>query len=333
MEWNQGFSATYYATTVEPQSWRDSGRFEILGGSINRSDDSLYQSADVTCTEWDTNKEQWIRIYLEAKQNSGGERHALFTGLATSPKKDVDGTLSEYPLQCYSVVKPAEDVLLERGWYAPTNVPGTTIIANLLSVCPCPIEIEEQSPNLQEPIVAEDGESNLSMAQKVLAAIGWRMRITGNGTVQILQQPEQPVVMFDTNYSDVIEPEVEVENDWFNCPNVFRAISDDLSGIARDDDPNSILSTVSRGREVWMEETGCDYNDGETIQEYAERRLQEEQNHYVKVSYNRRYHPDVMPTDLVRLHYPNIAGVFTVNSQTIELGYGAATNEEVSNAE
>lgn len=333
MEWDKGFSATYYATIVDPQSWRDISRFEITEGAIKREDDGLYQSADITCTEWDTTKEQWIRIYLEAKQDGSGERHALFTGLATSPESNVNGTLTEFPLECYSVLKPAEDILLQRGWYAPSGVPGTQIIAKMLEACPCPVVINEESPNLQDAIIAEDGESNLSMCHKVLTAIDWRLRILGDGTIQVMPQSDEPVTMFDPNSADVVEPQIELTNDWFDCPNVFRAVSDDLFGVARDDDPDSPLSTVNRGREVWMEETDCDYNEGETIGDYAVRRLKEEQNYYLKVSYNRRYNPDVLPTDLIRLHYPQISGVFRVNSQDISLGYGATTSEEVSNGE
>lgn len=333
MEWKQGFTATYYATIVDPQSWRDISRFEIIDGQVTRDDDSLMQSADVTCTNYDPSKEQWIRIYLEARQGNSGERHALFTGLATSPERDINGTLSTYPLQCYSVLKPAEDILLQRGWYAPVDIPGTRMIEELLSVCPAPIEYEDGAPSLTEAIIAEDGESNLSMAQKIVEAIGWRIRITGEGVIQILPKATEPKAMFDTVQNDVIRPEINVTEDWFECPNVFRAVSDELSGIARDDDPDSPLSTVSRGREVWMEETDCDFADDETIADYALRRLIEEQSYYKTASYSRRFYPDIYPTDLIRLHYPaqNIDGVYRVNSQDITFNYGAETSEEVSN--
>ena len=48
--------------------------------------------------------------------------------------------------------------------------------------------------------------------------------------------------------------------------------------------------------------------------------------------YDRRYMPGIVPGDLVRLHYPEqkLDGVFNVESQSIELGYGAKTSEQVS---
>ena len=81
-----------------------------------------------------------------------------------------------------------------------------------------------------------------------------------------------------------------------------------------------------------MEETNCDMNTGESIEEYARRRLKEEQERATKISYNRRFHPDVNVGDLVRLSYPaqGLQGVYRVTEQTIEIEYGARTAEEVS---
>ena len=331
MNWNKGFSATYYMMIVDPRSWRDIERVGILEGTINRENDS--QSADITCTEYDTSKEMWVRVYLEALQGASGERHALFTGLATSPERDISGARSKYQIQCYSVLRPAKDVLLQRGWYAPSKISSSQIIEQLLEVCPCPIESADNAPALREAIIAEDGETNLSMVQKILTAIGWRMRILGDGTVQLLPDATEPQTIFDTIKNDVLQVDINVANDWFECPNVFRAVSDELTAIARDDSETSFFSTVNRGREVWAEESDCAFADGETIADYAMRRLKEEQSRYMSVSYDRRYHPDVYPTDLVRLHYPaqGIDGIFKVISQSIDLEYGATTCEEVSN--
>lgn len=331
MDWRYGYSAIYYATYVDPVSWRDIERLEIIEGSINRENSSLMESADIKCRIYDTSQERWMRIYLEAKQNGSGERVALFTGLATSPGVDINGTIKEYPLQLYSVLKPAEDILLERGWYAPTGIAGSRLVKQLLSVCPCPIIEKDRSPSLSQNIIAEDGETNLTMAEKILAAIGWRLRISGDGTVTICPKARDISQTFSVLINDSIEPKMELKQDWFSCPNVFRAVNDTESGVARDDNPKSPLSTVTRGREVWAEETSCDFNVGETIGEYASRRLKEEQSYYMTVSYDRRYDPDVLIGDQIRLHYPEqgIDGIFRVTSQSIELGYGARTSEEV----
>lgn len=332
MDWTKGFSATYQMSIVDPVTWRDIDEIQIKGGEISRTESELMESADVDCVAYDNSVERYIRIWLNTRQEGGGSSHtALFTGLATSPDDDIDGVLITNRAQCYSVLKPARDVYLDRGWFAPANVSGSDIVKDLLSVIPAPVRVEGEAPNLAQYIVAEEGEKRLSMAWKVLNAINWRLRIEGDGTVVICQKADSISAMFDTMDFDVIEPAMTVNFDWFSCPNVFRAISGDSYAIARDDDENSIMSTVRRGREVWDEESDCALNAGETLQQYAERRLKEEQSVSMKVSYDRRFNPDVLVGDLVGIKLPaqKINGTFIVESHTIELGGGARTSENV----
>ena len=66
MNWNKGFSAEYYACFVDPITWENLERFEILSGSIKRTDSGLRHSADIDCTDYNQSLERWIRIYLDA---------------------------------------------------------------------------------------------------------------------------------------------------------------------------------------------------------------------------------------------------------------------------
>ena len=330
MDWSKGFSASCYMSVVDPDSWRDIQRMELTGGRVSKMSTGLRQSADVTCTEFDVGKEIWIRIYMTVSQGRDSVNVPLFTGLATSSDTDVNGTRKEYPVQCYSVLKPAQDTLLLRGWYAPVETVANTLFRMLLGVCPAPLVIDAGCPSLTAAIIAGKGETNLSMVDRILTAINWRMVLEGDGTIHICPKASKVSMTFDALEYDVIEPEVTLARDWFDCPNIFRAVQDDLTAIARDDDPDSFLSTVRRGREVWKEEDGCDFAEGETIGEYAIRRLREEQQVALVVSYSRRFHPDVKIGDIIRLAYPGsgLEGAFTVNTQSMELGK-TSIDEEV----
>ena len=335
MDYSKGFSSTCYAAVVDPATWRDIGRIELTGGTVKRSTAELAESADIDCVAYDQTAERWIRIYMDTRQAGEGEHVALFTGLATSPDKDISGRLVTNSVQCYSVLKPAQDILLPLGWYAPAGYNGAELARTLLQVTPAPVEIEGISPALSNTIIAEEKETNLSMALAVLEAIIWRLRSTGDGTIQLLPMATEAEVGFDQSDYDCIETELEVSYDWFKCPNVFRAISDDLTAEVRDDDPDSPLSTVSRGREIWAQETNCDLNDNEGIGEYAHRRLKELQRVTESISYDRRLHPDLRVGDLVRIHYPvqRIDGIYRVDSQSIKLEANGKTSEEVSGYE
>ena len=330
MNWSTGFSARYYMELVDAATWRDIERYEITGGSIARSAGDLMEAADLDMTDIPGSGDVWVRVYLDARQGNSGDREALFTGLLSAPTASWDGVRRSYKTECYSVLKPPADVLLSRGWYAPAGTVGATLAAELLAVGAAPVSCDNGSPRLTTAIVAENGETYLSMAHKILQAIDWRIRISGSGEISVCRKAESPSATFDVLENDIIELAVTDNMDWFNCPNVFRAISGDLMAIARDDDPNSPLSTVSRGREIWMEDVNCILSDNESIAGYALRRLTEEQSPVRTVNYSRRYQPDVYIGDIVTLNHPaqNISGEFRITSQKIELGYGARTSEE-----
>ena len=329
IDWSKGFSASYYMTIVDPASWRDLERVEITGGTISRTGSGLRQSADVECTDFDPEREQWVRVYLDVAQAGDVAHVALFTGLSSVPERAINGNRTRYPLTCYSVLKPAEDVLLQRGWFAPSGVNGAELVADLLSVTPAPVTVEVNAPSLAQSIIAENGENRLTMTNKILAAINWRLRIEGDGSITICPQASELSGTFGLD-NDVIEPKLTRRADWFSCPNVFRAISGSMTAVVRDDSEDSFLSTVSRGREIWMEEK-CDLNSGESLEQYAQRRLQEEQAVAYSVQYARRFDPKILVGDLVRLHYPaqNLMNTYVVTRQSIDLSYGARTSEEV----
>ena len=334
MNWDQGFTAAYHACLVDPVTWADIEPFDIGGGTINRTSTGLRQSADIECIDYSHGTDKWIRLWMDVRQNGSADHIALFTGLTSSPEKQIDGALSEMTVQCYSVLKPAKDVLLPRGWFAAKGYIGAEIAGQLLSVGPAPVVVEPESPRLSEYIVAENGETNLSMAEKILDAIGWRLRILGDGTIIICPKANEESAEFSALRHDQIEPKVKVKEDWFDCPNVFRAVSDEESYTAYDNDPESTLSVESRGREVWKEETSVNLNDGESLASYAKRRLRELQAISTEISYSRSYNPDVLVTDRIRLHYPaqDLSGIFVVMSQSISLDACATTAEEVSAA-
>ena len=175
--------------------------------------------------------------------------------------------------------------------------------------------------------MAESGETYLSMAHKVAEAIGWQIRIDGRGTIHVEPFPSEVAMRFDTDF-DVIQPGIKDTQDWYSCPNVLRVTYESFAAIARDDDPESPLSTVSRGREIWAEEA-AQLSSSAPLAEYTQKRLKELQKPARKLEYTRRFMPNLRPGDLVGMNYPeiDIEGDFRIGSQTLTLGYGCETQE------
>lgn len=333
MDWTKGFTARYYVSIVDKDTWRDIKRLEITGGTIKRSLSELRQSADIDVVNYKEEGEPIIRVWLDAKQRNDSSHTPLFTGLATSPGRNINGRLITQTLQCYSVLKPAADILLPRGWYAPANIDAILQIEKLLKVTNAPVEISGDTSKavLKNTIVAEQNETNLSMIELLLKAVNWRMAIDGYGRIILEPYPSSYSIILDSREVDIVEPQITDNYDWFTCPNVLRIVYDNDSVIYKDEDENSKFSIQNRGREIWAEESSCNLNENETLAEYAKRRLGELQKVGRTINYDRRFLPDLNISDIVRLNYPaqNIVGNFVITDQNISLSYGAKVSEEV----
>ena len=332
IDYNNGISATYYATRVDPKTWADAGEISIISGTVTKNATSdMIVSADLTVNE-DMGPEEWLRVYMIAEQNGEKDRTPIFTGIVSSPSRNINGNSETRKLDCYSVLKIAADILLPLGWFAPARTKGGELIKILLSDLPCPVELDEGSPNIISSFVAGDSDSKLSVAQEIAAAINWQIKVNGDGSVRICPKPLHISGTFDNIENDIIETSVTDSRDIFSVPNVLRVSLQGSAATARDDDPDSVYSTVNRGREIWAQET-AKLAAGESLGEYATRRLKELQNPSRKLNYTRRFQPDVDVNDLVSIVYPkqNIGDVFRVKSQTISLTHGAKVKEEAVN--
>ncbi len=331
INWSRGMTTKYYGAMVNPETWKDEYTFDIISGSIKYSKDGLRESADIECRNFDPNNECWIRIYMDARQGEESELIPLFTGLASVPDITYEGRIDTEKIKCYSVLGPADQVLLPLGWNVLAGANGGETIRDLLmNVIPAQVIIDGVSPGLTKNIISENGETHLTMVEKILDAINWRMKIDGDGTIILCPQATDISGTFDYAVNDVVGMSLSIKKDWYAVPNVFRAVAEGMMAIARDEDPNSRFSIPNRGREIWMEETNIVLNENEKIGEYADRRLKEEQNLYLTINYNRRFDPNVKISDLVRIRYPEqgINGIFEITSQSLNLSYAGEVSEE-----
>lgn len=329
MDYSKGMTRSYYAMTVDPETWADLDRIEIVSGSINRTDTDLRQNATITVREYDNTLERWIRIYMDAKQGQEVAHVPLFTGIATSPQSDFQDGVDTITLQCYSVLKAAADDPLMAGFYISTTGTGTDHIRELLELTPAPTVVRQASDRLTDEIIAEANESRVTLTDKILKVTDRKLQIDGDGTIYVVAPTEEPAAIFSPEY-DVMETSFTKGRDWFSCPNFLRVTSGNLTAVARDDDPNSELSTVARGRTIGApEETGVTLENGESVGQYAKRRLKELQQRTETLQYTRRFIPGVNIGDTVRMSYADPQGDYKVTSQTITLDATGSTSESV----
>ena len=147
----------------------------------------------------------------------------------------------------------------------------------------------------------------------------------------------QPVWTYTDDNSSILYPDLTMDHDLYGIPNVVEVIYSDGSNnyFSRviNDDPNSPISTINRGREILYRETNPDMIGDPTenrIQEYAEQLLRNLSTLEYTISYSHGYCP-VRIGDCVRLNYSR-AGLTNVKakviSQSIECTSGCPVTEK-----
>ena len=150
----------------------------------------------------------------------------------------------------------------------------------------------------------------------------------------------RPVWTFDDGNSSILMPEIDNDSDLYDVPNVVEVIYSTDNQIYRseviNDDPNSITSTVSRGRIVKHRDTSPSLaqdmtgdNAQEYLNAYAEKLLRDLSNIEHTLTYSHGYCP-VRVGDCVLLNYEK-AGIRNVRAkvtgQQIDCTTGCTVSE------
>ena len=147
----------------------------------------------------------------------------------------------------------------------------------------------------------------------------------------------QPVWTYTDDNSSILYPEISIEHDLYGIPNVVEVIysngSDQYYHKVVNDDENSPISTVNRGREITHRVTDPDIIGDPTeeqVKDYAEKLLDELSSLEYTISYTHGYCP-VRVGDCVRLDYERaeLKGVKAkVISQSIQCEPGCPVTEK-----
>lgn len=152
-----------------------------------------------------------------------------------------------------------------------------------------------------------------------------------------------PVWTYTDDNSSILYPELNMDHDIYGIPNVVEVIYTDLTKENKEncyivsrvvnDDPNSPVSTVSRGREIVQRIINPDIHGKPTqkiVDQYAEDLLSALSSIEYTVSYTHGYCP-VRVGDCVRLNYTR-AGLKNIKakviSQTINCETGCSVSEK-----
>jgi hypothetical protein len=271
--------------------------------------------------------ECYIRKYLITVQNGITEKHPLDVVLVQTPSTSFNGKIRNVSMDAYTPLLELKEKQPPIGFFIPKGENIMDVAYRLIREnARAPIIPTKCDITLSYDFVADTDETWLSFISALIANAKYELNLDNMG--RILFSPKQdtaslqPVWTYDDDNSSILAPEITIDHDLYDVPNVIEVIySNGLAPLyARvvNDDPNSPISTVSRGREITRRITDPSIVGNATpeqIEEYAEQFLREISTLEYTISYTHGYCP-VRVGDCVRLNYSR-AGLSGIKAKVI----------------
>ena len=332
IDYGKGYSATWSLFKVDTATWAGSDEVTgLLSASVERDRDSdLLESGSAQFDSQVTEGEFYGRLEMLAEQDGEIERHPVATFLFSPGDSTAsrNGVVTEYTGR--SVLAPAVDRVLLTGTYVPAGSDGAAYAASLIAKCtPAPVSVEGGF-TVSENFVFAQGTTHLEAARQLLDGANWRIRITGGGAVSIGPKPAEPSLVLDSANASLLGTEVGINGSMEEIPNRYIAVDGDSKAVAVDDSRDNPTSLSRRGRYVDVYDESPQLCNGESLQLYAHRKLQEAIESIESRSYTREWWPDVTCNDLVvgSLGTVGLDCTMRVKTQSVQIGRGAVVTEE-----
>lgn len=326
-DWLSSMQQTFEYYIVDPGTWKDTKRLDtVIRSTINRdSDTETLGSATIDITG--SLDECYVRIYLITIQNGIREKHPLGTFLVQTPSTSFDGKIQTVSLDAYT------PLLEMKGNQPPLGyslLKGENIMTKAYQLTRenlrAPVIEPKCSTTLFYDFVAETDDTWCTFVTDLIANAKYEFALDEMGRVLYAPKQDtaslQPVWTYDDSNSSILYPEITMNRDLYGIPNVVEVIysngSDSYYAKVVNDDENSPISTVSRGREILHRVTNPDLIGDPTekqVKEYAEQLLRSLSSLEYTISYKHGYCP-VRLGDCVRLNYER-AGITDVKAKVI----------------
>lgn len=326
-DWSKSMQQTYEYYIVDPNTWKDEKQISnITSSKINwDSEAETLGSATIDITE--SLGECYIRIYLVTIQNGVKERHPLATVLVQTPSYSFDGKVETTSMDAYMPLIELKENMPPIGYslLRGDNIMEKAYILTKENVR-APVVEPSCVKSLYNNFVSDPSDTWIAFLTDLISNAEYTYGIDEMGRVLFLQDQDaaslQPVWTYTDDNSSILYPEIDIDRDLYGIPNVVEVVysnnNDNYYAKVVNNDPNSTISTVNRGREIVYRVTDPDLAGdptGAQIQEYAEKVLRAMSTLEYTVSYKHGYCP-VRLGDCVRLNYEK-AGLTNIKAKVI----------------
>lgn len=341
IDWTKSMSQTFEFYVVDPLTWKDTTPLtHIKTCSINRDEEvETLGSATIDTTE--ILDECYVRVYLVVIQNGVTEKVALGTFLVQTPSISNDGKNDSISMDAYTPLIELKEGLPPIGY---SILKDTNIMETAFNICRehmrAPVVKANSTKTLYSDFVANINDTWTTFVRDLIANANHKFDLDETGRILFAPIQDiaslQPRWIYTDDNSSILYPDITNERDLYGIPNVVEVVySGDhgyiFSRIVNNDE-NSPISTVNRGREIVYRDTNPNLV-GEPTQEmlddYATQLLRNLSCLEHKITYTHGYCP-VRVGDCVLLNYEkaNLRNVKAkVISQNIRCTTGCPVQE------
>ena len=341
-DWLSSMQQTFEYYIVDPKTWKDIELIDTVKSSTIQRDAEAETLGSATIDMTESVGESYIRIYLITIQNGLRERHPLGTFLVQTPSLSFNGRLQNISVDAYTPLIELKESPPPLGYSILKNSNVMDFAYRLARErARAPVVKTECNTQLGMNFTASTDDTWLTFLSDLIANAKYNFALDEMGRILLSPYQDtaslQPVWTYNDDNSSILYPEISVDRDLYGIPNVVEVIHSNGAGYyfvrAVNDDPNSVTSTVSRGREIIHRVNNPDLVGKPTesqVKDYANQLLRELSVLEYTVTYTHGYCP-VRLGDCVRLNYAR-AGITNIKakviSQTIKCEPGCPVTEK-----
>lgn len=326
--WSASMQRTYEYYIVDPGTWKNKQLLRtVINSSVSRdSESSTLGSATIDVTE--STGECYIRIYMVTTQNGLKERHCLGTFLVQTPSSSFNGKLRNISMDAYTPLLELNENQPPLGYYIAKGDNVMDAAYKLVGdYARAPVVRASCDTTLYTDFVADPNDTWLSFISSLIANAKYTLGLDEIGRIIFLPIQDtaslQPVWTYDDSNSSILCPDISMDHDMYGIPNVVEVSysSPSFSYTAKpavNDDPNSPISTVSRGRRIVHRVTNPEFSglpNKDQLDDYAVQLLRNMSTLEYTLTYTHGYCP-VNIGDCVRINYER-AGLTDIKAKVI----------------
>lgn len=340
--WTEPMTQTYEYYTVNPNTWKNVKKLDMVTASTITRDSSVDTLGSASFDMTEIIGECYIRAYLVAVQNGITEKFPLGTFLAQTPASDFNGKVLSVPMDAYTPLIELKENPLPIGY---SVLKDENIMDRAYQIVRdntrAPVVKAISDKTIYFDFVASTNDTGVSFVKDFISYADHELGLDELGRILFMPKQDlasmQPVWTFNVDHKSILHPKITTNHDIFGIPNVVEVVYsgtyDTYNITVANDDPNSPVSTVNRGRIIKYRDTNPSLVGEATenqVREYAEKLLKQLSTVEFTMSYTHGYCP-VRLGDCVRINYEQ-AGLHDVKakviSQTINCKTGCSVNEK-----